>query len=85
MRTDRTFHTERVKGTIFIALLSIFVTAYYLIWRFNTLDPEAMGFSCGSCAVLRRKALAYSLKEPAGRFFKSHFPHLLHYFCPFHG
>jgi cellulose synthase (UDP-forming) len=45
MRTDRTFHIERAKGTTFIALLSIVVTAYYLLWRLNTLNPDAMGFS----------------------------------------
>ncbi|WP_333655916.1 hypothetical protein [Dissulfurispira sp.] len=45
MASDRTFHIERVKGTTFIALLSIVVTACYLIWRFNTLNPDAMGFS----------------------------------------
>ncbi|MDA8338393.1 MAG: glycosyltransferase [Nitrospiraceae bacterium] len=45
MASDRTFYIERVKGTTFIALLSIGVTAYYLIWRLNTFNPGAMGFS----------------------------------------
>ncbi|MDA8215082.1 MAG: glycosyltransferase [Nitrospiraceae bacterium] len=39
------FQRERAKGVGFIALLSISVTAYYLIWRLNTFNPDAMAFS----------------------------------------
>ncbi|MFZ6006770.1 MAG: glycosyltransferase [Nitrospirota bacterium] len=36
---------QRAKGVGFIALFSISVTAYYLIWRLDTFNPEAMVFS----------------------------------------
>lgn len=45
MQSGMSFQRERAKGVGFIALLSISVTAYYLIWRLGTFNPDAMAFS----------------------------------------
>jgi cellulose synthase (UDP-forming) len=39
------FHAERAKGSGILALISIAVSTYYLIWRLGTFNPEAMTFS----------------------------------------
>lgn len=45
MATNMTFRVERARGAIFIALLSLIVSAYYLIWRTGTFNEEAIIFS----------------------------------------
>ena len=38
-------HVKRRKGAHLLAILSVAVTVYYLIWRLGTFNPEAMAFS----------------------------------------
>lgn len=45
MPNNRYLHFERGKWAYFLAVLSIVVTAYYLVWRLGTFNPDAMTFS----------------------------------------